>query len=52
MAVGAGLGAWGVIERLKVLHDILNPDKFFSFSYKDLKPRESTKKLVRKVRTT
>lgn len=25
------------IERLKVLHDILNPDKFFSFSYKDLK---------------
>ena len=34
------------IERLKVLHDILNPDKFFSFSYKDLKPRESTKSVI------
>ena len=34
------------IERLKVLHDILNPDKFFSFSYKGLKPRESTKSVI------
>ena len=34
------------IERLKALHDILNPDKFFSFSYKDLKPRESTKSVI------
>lgn len=34
------------IERLKVLHDILNPDKFFSFSYKDLKPRESMKSVI------
>lgn len=34
------------IERLKVLHDIFNPDKFFSFSYKDLKPRESTKSVI------
>lgn len=34
------------IERLKVLHDILNPDKFFFFSYKDLKPRESTKSVI------
>ena len=34
------------IERLKVLHDILNPDKFFSFSCKDLKPRESTKSVI------
>ena len=33
-------------ERLKVLHDILNPDKLFSFSYKDLKPRESTKSVI------
>ena len=33
-------------ERLKVLHDILNPDKLFSFSYKDLKPRESTKAVI------
>ncbi|WP_157622062.1 VirB4-like conjugal transfer ATPase, CD1110 family [Streptococcus anginosus] len=33
-------------ERLKVLHDILNPDKLFSFSYKDLKPRESTKTII------
>lgn len=33
-------------ERLKVLHDILNPDKLFSFSYKDLKPRESTKTVI------
>ncbi|HGK7333419.1 VirB4-like conjugal transfer ATPase, CD1110 family [Peptostreptococcus porci] len=33
-------------ERLKVLHDILNPDKLFSFSYKDLKPRESTKMVI------
>lgn len=29
-------------ERLKVLHDILNPNKTFEFSYKDLKKREST----------
>lgn len=34
------------IDRLKVLHDIFNPDKFFSFSYKDLKPRESTKSVI------
>ena len=33
-------------ERLKILHDILNPDKLFSFSYKDLKPRESTKTVI------
>ena len=24
-------------ERLKILHDILNPNKTFEFSYKDLK---------------
>ena len=30
-------------ERLKLLHNMLNPDKRFDFSYEDLKPRESTK---------
>ena len=33
-------------ERLKILHDVLNPDKLFSFTYKDLKPRESTKSYI------
>ena len=33
-------------ERLKVLHDILNPNKTFDFSYKDLKKRESTKSYI------
>ncbi|HEP7453703.1 TPA: ATP-binding protein [Streptococcus pyogenes] len=33
-------------ERLKVLHDILNPNKTFEFSYKDLKKRESTKTYI------
>ena len=33
-------------ERLKILHDMLNPDKNFSFSYKDLKGRESTKSYI------
>ncbi|MDV6023496.1 UNVERIFIED_CONTAM: conjugal transfer protein TraE [Streptococcus canis] len=33
-------------ERLKILHDILNPNKTFEFSYKDLKKRESTKTYI------
>ena len=33
-------------ERLKILHDMLNPDKNFSFSYKDLKKKESTKSYI------
>lgn len=33
-------------ERLKVLHDILNPNKTFHFSYKDLKKKESTKSYI------
>lgn len=33
-------------ERLKVLHDILNPNKTFDFSYKDLKKKESTKTYI------
>ena len=33
-------------ERLKILHDMLNPDKLFSFSYNDLKPKESTKEYI------
>ena len=33
-------------ERLKILHDMLNPDKLFSFSYKDLKPKETTKEYI------
>lgn len=33
-------------ERLKILHDMLNPDKTFEFSYKDLKPKESTKSYI------
>ena len=27
-------------ERLKILHDVLNPNKTFEFSYKDLKKRK------------
>ena len=33
-------------ERLKLLHNMLNPDKRFDFSYEDLKPRESTKNRI------
>ena len=33
-------------ERLKILHDILNPSKTFYFSYKDLQRKESTKKYI------
>lgn len=33
-------------ERLKLLHNMLNPDKRFDFSYKDLKPRESSKSRI------
>ncbi|UQF11434.1 VirB4-like conjugal transfer ATPase, CD1110 family [Vagococcus lutrae] len=33
-------------ERLKILHNMLNPDKKFEFSYKDLKPRETTKSRI------
>ena len=33
-------------ERLKILHDVLNPGKTFEFSYKDLKKRESTKTYI------
>lgn len=33
-------------ERLKVLHDMLNPDKIFNFSYKKLRKGESTKSYV------
>ena len=33
-------------ERLKILHDVLNPNKTFEFSYKDLKKRESTKTYI------
>lgn len=34
------------VERLKLLHDMLNPDKTFQFSYADLKPRQSTKSVI------
>lgn len=33
-------------ERLKVLHNILNPDQKFQFSYKDLKKKETTKSYI------
>ena len=33
-------------ERLKILHDMLNPSKTFKFSYKDLKKKESTKTYI------
>lgn len=33
-------------ERLKILHDVLNPNKTFEFSYKDLKKKESTKTYI------
>ena len=33
-------------ERLKILHDVLNPGKTFEFSYKDLKKKESTKTYI------
>ncbi len=34
------------IERLKLLHDILNPDKTFNFKYSDLRKKESTKSYI------
>ncbi len=34
------------VERLKLLHDMLLPDEVFHFSYKDLKPRQSTKSVI------
>ncbi|MFS5184811.1 ATP-binding protein [Streptococcus agalactiae] len=33
-------------ERLKILHDVLNPNKTFEFSYKNLKKKESTKTYI------
>lgn len=33
-------------ERLKIIHDMLNPTKKFNFSYKDLKPEESSKQYI------
>lgn len=33
-------------ERLKILHDVLNPNKTFDFSYKYLKKKESTKTYI------
>ena len=33
-------------ERLKILHDMLNPSKTFEFSYKNLKKKESTKTYI------
>ena len=33
-------------ERLKILHDILNPSRTFYFSYKDLQRKESTKTYI------
>ena len=33
-------------EKLKILHDVLNPNKTFEFFYKDLKKRESTKTYI------
>ena len=33
-------------ERLKILHDILNPSKTFYFSYNDLQRKESTKTYI------
>lgn len=33
-------------ERLKLLHNILNPDKKFNFHYQDLKKKESTKTYI------
>lgn len=33
-------------ERLRLIHDMLNPDNDFNFSYQDLKKKESTKKYI------
>ncbi len=33
-------------ERLKLMHNMLNPDKEFNFSYQDLKNKESTKTYI------
>ncbi len=33
-------------ERLKLIHNMLNPDKEFNFSYQDLKNKESTKTYI------
>ncbi len=33
-------------ERLRLIHDMLNPDEDFNFSYQDLKRKESTKSYI------
>ncbi|MGF3225966.1 VirB4-like conjugal transfer ATPase, CD1110 family [Facklamia sp. P12932] len=33
-------------ERLKVIHDILNPDKSFDFSYKDITKKKTSKSFI------
>ena len=33
-------------ERLRLIHDMLNPDEDFTFSYQDLKKKESTKSYI------
>ena len=33
-------------ERLRLIHDMLNPDEDFNFSYQDLKKKESTKSYI------
>lgn len=34
------------LERMKLLHDVLNPDQRFMFSYQDLKPRQTSKSFI------
>jgi trsE len=45
-AMGVRAESLDGIERLKLIHDMLNPDKSFDFAYKDLKPKESTKSYI------
>lgn len=39
-------------ERLKILHDVLNPGKTFEFSYKDLKKKKAPKATLRLMNLT
>ncbi len=39
-------------ERLKILHDVLNPNKTFEFSYKDLKKRKVQRHILLQMNLT
>lgn len=45
-AMGARAESLDGEERLRLIHDMLNPDEDFNFSYQDLKKKESTKSYI------